>query len=1267
MALAVRGVEYTVSIKVGTSIANVDRLAAALRRLNTQVNVSRNAFSAAQPIHNLYAQTLTTLSSSLVRLNSLLPRLSATLNNTAQSQQQLSNSTFRLVQSTRILTVQMQRRLAMQAQQTAQQRLSNQATAQGASATHMLSAAIGSMAAILGTARITGFIRDVTLLAGRVENLNTVMLTVGRTASVTDGEMRVMQDRMKDLGITTQVSRIILTRFAQNNLKVADSLRIARIAQDAAVVAGLNSSETAERMMIAVQRLDTRMLRNIGILINLRNEYQKIAIATGRYENSLTAGEKQQIVLNAVMRAGTALSGAYESALQDVYKQWTTLERKIEEAQRTIGENFLPIFRILVSTFDDFLDTVADTENGLASLIAILAGGAAGFGLAASVLAVLAAVVALVGFLGPWTIGILAVSTAVGLLVTGLSALSEMHNIHIKQQQEKIEQHVFEKLRIMELAEQVRKLNDLTSLSIDQQSELKSIKIEVLSLLTQEERQVIELANSWEEFIEILLGFQRVDLDIGLSLADTIEAKTAQLEEAIAQVAEIELAVEQYGSIAGGSRLTRMKKEVADLRMEIENLKIAADQIELRKLNELEDVMENMSRVVNTAAKSLESASLDALSDSAKEIIEQLKILEKVSGKVMTADEVRRQAVLAQRAEEVKLEKTLILIRDKAIRDGSSVADAQEKINEKKAASAQAIDQIRIKEKAQLETLANLDEVRADAAERLTKLSERASFDSGIASFKAGLDADGLGEFADGIIDMLESSRDFNDAYMTTLKLLLENETAFEETQIAMLNGEEVNQEYVDGLRRINIEYENILDADFEGLLGNIAAAAQAMLESLEADEKSLKKHRVAIEELRRENELYAKGLSSDVVSSILEAESATRKYVDGQELLIKALEETKRNIKEEIDQINDPDLTGPEQTAVGERIDQLEKIRDKILEKIKENNVMRVEEEKKTQREQNEAQEEGAKKELEIREKTFKEITDKFKSTQEKIESLQKAEADKEASTLEKLRKNELEFRKRRGDPLADALGTGMDIVSKFKGDIRGAANKDQAGQLFEQFKQEVFDIFGPNTDFWPQEFKDFMNQEAKNLQKDIDTVDKEHKLRMEEIALEKENFKVQKEQYRQMKRIADFLTGHPEATPADANRLAPVLKPEAVPDTRDARQKRRDAETARRNRAHNRFKKHGRVPEPVGPNRNLGGLPFGVGDAMLSASVAGAQSMGRLSEEATKLNKSTGDALGEIVKFADVAAAEMAKRRARDDAARKKITDAINAANMR
>jgi len=89
--------------------------------------------------------------------------------------------------------------------------------------------------------------------------------------------------------------------------------------------------------------------------------------------------------------------------------------------------------------------------------------------------------------------------------------------------------------------------------------------------------------------------------------------------------------------------------------------------------------------------------------------------------------------------------------------------------------------------------------------------------------------------------------------------------------------------------------------------------------------------------------------------------------------------------------------------------------------------------------------------------------------------------------------------------------------------------------------------------------------------------------------------------------------------------------------------------------------------VPEPVGPNRNLGGLPFGVGDAMLSASVAGAQSMGRLSEEATKLNKSTGDALGEIVKFADVAAAEMAKRRARDDAARKKITDAINAANMR
>ncbi len=47
---------------------------------------------------------------------------------------------------------------------------------------------------------------------------------------------------MKALGITTQESSGIVTRFIQNQLSLADATKLARVAQDAAVIANQNSS-----------------------------------------------------------------------------------------------------------------------------------------------------------------------------------------------------------------------------------------------------------------------------------------------------------------------------------------------------------------------------------------------------------------------------------------------------------------------------------------------------------------------------------------------------------------------------------------------------------------------------------------------------------------------------------------------------------------------------------------------------------------------------------------------------------------------------------------------------------------------------------------------------------------------------------------------------------------------------------------------------------------------------------------------------------------
>jgi len=241
--------------------------------------------------------------------------------------------------------------------------------------------AVMALGAAWATWKLGHLIKETTLLAGRVENLRTIMYNVGVNAGYTHSELDVLEGKIRKLGITTRHTREAMTLLARNNLDVAKGFQLARIAQDAAVIAGENSSEAYEKLAIAIQRLDTRLLRNRGILINLRNLYQQVAVATGRVETTLTAAEKQEILLNEVIRKGVQTMGTYESAMNDVFKQYTSLVRYTEEAARVFGEQFLPVFEVVVKTMTGFFKWFSADDRhrgwhlaaaGAASFVAIL-------------------------------------------------------------------------------------------------------------------------------------------------------------------------------------------------------------------------------------------------------------------------------------------------------------------------------------------------------------------------------------------------------------------------------------------------------------------------------------------------------------------------------------------------------------------------------------------------------------------------------------------------------------------------------------------------------------------------------------------------------------------------------------------------------------------------------------------------------------------------------------------------------------------------------
>jgi hypothetical protein len=410
-----------------------------------------------------------------------------------------------------------------------------------ADSTQVLAQGIAALASALGTVRLASFIRQATILAGRVENFDTIVRNTAKTANFSGGQVSLYEDRIRSLGITTRAARFIMTRFAQNQLELADAANMSRIAQDAAVVAGVNSSQAAEKLTIAIQRLDTRMLRNLGILVNLRQEYQAYGAATGRVETSLTAAEKQQIVLNAVMREGAALAGNYEAAMGDAFKRFTSLERKVEEATKVFGEQFLPIFAKVVDATDWFL-TKAEEHKWLVAIaagvttftvavgalttvlltaqVAVVGYSRAVLGMAAAEAKAITATVALTtalkglrAFLLTTPAGIfILIAAGVATLATAISSLAQAVKEAREQRVRDIQEEVATSASVKELVAEIENLEAVQNRTALEDSRLHAAMRSIIALAKEGKVELQGLADNADAFIkktgEIFPGYK---------------------------------------------------------------------------------------------------------------------------------------------------------------------------------------------------------------------------------------------------------------------------------------------------------------------------------------------------------------------------------------------------------------------------------------------------------------------------------------------------------------------------------------------------------------------------------------------------------------------------------------------------------------------------------------------------------------------------------------------------------------------------------------
>ncbi len=214
--------------------------------------------------------------------------------------------------------------------------------------------------------------------AARTETMAVALRASAKANNLNLSMIQANEQALKKRGIATMEARQALLRMVTAEIDMTKATELGRLAQNAAVVGLMNSSEAFEHLIYGIQSGQVRVLRTIGINVDFQESYQRLARQLGKTTLELSDQEKVQARVNEVLRVAPRFAGLYEEAMGSVGKQMTSLKRYFDEASDAVGEKFQPALRAAVGTLTEFLKLIEHhPELGVALSLAAT-GGLAG-------------------------------------------------------------------------------------------------------------------------------------------------------------------------------------------------------------------------------------------------------------------------------------------------------------------------------------------------------------------------------------------------------------------------------------------------------------------------------------------------------------------------------------------------------------------------------------------------------------------------------------------------------------------------------------------------------------------------------------------------------------------------------------------------------------------------------------------------------------------------------------------------------------------------
>lgn len=185
-------------------------------------------------------------------------------------------------------------------------------------------------------------------LGAKYEMLGATMTIMANNTGRYRAEFDEIQASVEKTGISMLRARQSIQIMAAAQLDMSKTSELARVAQDGATLAGINSSEAFQKLVQGITTGEARIIRHMGIMVNFKTALDKYAHATNQNVMALSEEEKMRVRLKAVLDEGSKRLGVYEAAMTTAGKQMLSMVRYTENLQVQLGEVFNPTTNAVV-------------------------------------------------------------------------------------------------------------------------------------------------------------------------------------------------------------------------------------------------------------------------------------------------------------------------------------------------------------------------------------------------------------------------------------------------------------------------------------------------------------------------------------------------------------------------------------------------------------------------------------------------------------------------------------------------------------------------------------------------------------------------------------------------------------------------------------------------------------------------------------------------------------------------------------------------------